>query len=536
MKLSYKLSSFLHISQFISVSLFLSLSQGFAMTSDDDWDTDPEPSQNKQKSINSSSKRNSFQRTLIANLQGTAPIKTPTQVGKIKVPQSLKTYFGERAEDKQELFIEVPQRPQEENKEVIESNNNTQPSLGVSKTEEEVQSSREENSPFQQKMQDQELRENTLKSLGIAVNEDTLASYFLDPRELSERLVSNFHGPILLHEFADFRELRSFPILDALRYTKSVKILSLKNAIFKTDSYLALATALAHNHSLKRLDLTDVSWTPEALFILGAGLQNKKNLQEIILRPKTVFTIFDIENFYRLIETNRGLRIIVWPEKNEILAKIDALAPINAPAALHRGVMYAEGIMEKQDEKKALTYLQLAHKLGHPLASYEIGRLKEKQKEYGDALEWYKKAASQIHVKALVKVGDYARGIWPKGSQKVPEYKEAHLHYNQAARLGNAKALYRLGRMHEAGRYVEKSLVLAAHYFYQAIEWGYPDAFTALGALYQNPDYVGSGDSETNLKTAEYYFKWGKRFPKTAGTSDKWLQLLLKTINKGPSK
>ena len=565
---SLKLNSLFHFNPLlvISTALCLTLSQAYAMyNDDDDWETSPDASShqlNPKSHIDdddgaadslSAEKMRALAKELWKRYDAgsgkpnqSAPHKSQNleqlRPGKVKVPESLLPFFEKRVaqpqekkEQEQQLYITVPSQPTEE----TPSTSSQKPGTGLIKSEKGEETLRRSPSSFEEKIQDVTLRANTLKALGLQVNEDNIASFFLEPDELYTRLVDNFHGPVLVHDRADLNSIRSLPIFNGLVHTKSVKVLSLKEAFLKNTSYLALGTALAHNRSLKRLDLTGVSWTPEALSLLGTALQDQKTLREIILSPKTSFMKADIENFYKCIESNQGLRLIVWPQtvkkagflgftdsKQSTLEVLEELSRAgNRVAALHLGMMHVKGLTKERNLKKAFFYLERAHTLNHPLASFELGRLNEKQKSYEEALNWYRQAASQKIARAFAKVGDYYRAVWPVKSPllQTPDYQNAFLSYTQGAQQEDAKCLYRLGRMHEFGKHGEISLPWAAYYYYQSSQWGYADAFIALGALYRNPQFVGTGDPAENENTAAYYLRWAERFPKAAGTAQRFL-------------
>lgn len=73
-----------------------------------------------------------------------------------------------------------------------------------------------------------------------------------------------------------------------------------------------------------------------------------------------------------------------------------------------------------------------------------------------------------------------------------PDYKQAYFWCAQSANQKYAEALYRQGRFYEGWRFVEKSVNQAVYHIYEALEREYPEAFTALGAPYNNPEFSGS--------------------------------------------
>ena len=374
--------------------------------------------------------------------------------------------------------------------------------------------------------------EDFFSSSPISVKRDVIGSEgakaLVSPRALTSLdLNSNAVGnegrtpaePILvLDKVSSHSKLDLSLTFNNLIDAKSVKTLSLKEAQLNETHFKELMNVLMRNQSLKRVDFTNASFNENTFSLLRGCLETQKTLQELILKPQFVITEKQVETFYESLKGNKALRLIVWPEdKNKkIEKKIKSLADKgNRVAALHRGVFLTKS---SPDTKEAFTYLKKAYDEGHPLASYEIGKLKEKEKQLEEALKWHQISAQEGHSRALVKVGDYHRAIWPKGRQAEPNYQEAYKNYKSAAEQDNPKAFYRIGRMHEGGKYVEKSLDKAASFFNKAVEWGYADAFTALGALYHNPEYSGC-----NPERGKQYLEQGKLFTKTKPVAERIL-------------
>lgn len=521
------------------------------------WETESDFSEDiSSTSSMPASEKEKLKENFLSALKGEASAKPTVNVGRIRIPSGLHIPLRNKEE-----FINTPQLPSNHPDPLEPKNNDSIRTTSSSSTATQKEEDRSEPSSqpstshtFEQRAQTETYQRSAFNALGIDVNEDTVASYFLSEEALYERLVNNFHGhDLTLNKASLTHNIKSLLVFDALAHTKSVRRLYLIDTQLLDQGYLALANGLSRNSSLKSINLTNSSFSESALLSLGLGLKDQKNLREIILRPKFSLTDAHVERFYEIIKTNQGLRLIIWPDDPKISAKVKNLADKgNRVAALHYGMMLAVNHLSQdanqdtsylqrigraasnffsQDRiQQAENYLAKAYDLGHPMASYEIGRLKEKlalasfkmerkeeaQKFLEEALSWYQISADQNCAQGLIKIGDYHRAIWPRGNSAVPDYREAHSHYRLAAEQKNPKALYRLGRMYETGKFVEKSLDTAAYLFYQAVEFGYPDAFTALGALYNNEAYSGY-DPQTALQ----YLKWGERFPKSRATSIK---------------
>lgn len=388
-----------------------------------------------------------------------------------------------------------------------------------------------ETSPtFEQRLQDPAHLRKMLEALGIDITEDNIAARFWDEQDLHERLVNNQHGAVLNLTQTSFSQTKSLLIFDALRDTKSVRHLDLSKCRIPLSYYLALGTALSLNTSLQVLNLRDSRWPNQDLNLLGLILQNNHSLNEIILPTNLPIEENTLHSFYKTIGNNQHLRLIHWP--STAFKYLKALARTNPAAMVHLGASYLEKLVEPEFDflplrlfmsidplEEAITLFTKADQHKHPLGSYELGKIKESQKEYQEALKWYQRSAALGYAAAQYKLSKYYRADWPKGKRRDPNYKEALEWARKSAKQGFPQALYRLGRLHEHGKGVPVSLIQAGDYYYEAMIRGYPKAFLALGTLCRNPHYEHASEA-----LATYYLEWGKKFPQVRFQAERLLR------------
>lgn len=117
------------------------------------------------------------------------------------------------------------------------------------------------------------------------------------------------------------------------------------------------------------------------------------------------------------------------------------------------------------------------------------------------AVEWYKKAASQNYVKAEVNLGD----MYLQGRGGLDQnYLQALSWYLRASEQQDAGAEYRLGLMFEQGLGTDKNPQKAADYYRRAATHGYPDAQNVLGFLYATG---ADGLPHDDAQAVEWYRK-----------------------------
>jgi TPR repeat protein len=147
-------------------------------------------------------------------------------------------------------------------------------------------------------------------------------------------------------------------------------------------------------------------------------------------------------------------------------------------------------------EKQALAGdVSAQYRLGD---AYQLGLLGA-EKNPTKAVEWYKKAAGQGHIKAMNNLGyAYAEGC---GVAKDPTLAVAW--YRRSADQGDATAQRTLGMLYSLGNGVEKDDRQAVEWCRKAAEQGEPRAQYFLGCAFQN----------------------GQGVPKDAATAYMWFNL-----------
>ena len=135
----------------------------------------------------------------------------------------------------------------------------------------------------------------------------------------------------------------------------------------------------------------------------------------------------------------------------------------------------------KAYRKASVAQLEKHAELGFAGAQTELGNRANKKKNYGTALDWYRKAAKKNDARAQHKLGlAYAAG---NGVSK--DDFEAFSWIRKAAVQGNADGEYALGNMYMSGRGTAKNNKEAVYWYRKAAEQGKSSAYTNLGWMYQ---------------------------------------------------
>jgi len=133
---------------------------------------------------------------------------------------------------------------------------------------------------------------------------------------------------------------------------------------------------------------------------------------------------------------------------------------------------------------------ELAEEEGAEIPQYWLGNEyyygEEVEKDYTEALKWYRKAAEQGNVDAQFYLG----WMYGKGLGVTKDDKEAATWYRKAAEQGNAVAQDNLGLMYYHGEGVTKDDKEAVNWFLKAAEQGLAEAQYNLGLVYANGEGV----------------------------------------------
>ncbi len=196
-------------------------------------------------------------------------------------------------------------------------------------------------------------------------------------------------------------------------------------------------------------------------------------------------------------------------------------------ATLHLGDCYADGLIEKNNEK-AMEYYVKAAESGNAQAQcclancYFDGRITEQ--DITLASVWYEKASAQGYEEAIVKmkkINKYVEATFTNGLEleKSGSYDEAFAAYTEAAKFNHGRALCNLGRCYQKGLGCEKNVKRAFACYLAAIDNGSDIAKFNVAVCYLR----GQGTEYSYKKAREYFLLAKESGNKEA---DKMLELL----------
>ena len=186
------------------------------------------------------------------------------------------------------------------------------------------------------------------------------------------------------------------------------------------------------------------------------------------------------ENARLLIDTNgNGRRDYL--ESNELNAMKLAEEGLNRMDIQ----ILAEEYRQMQNESLKEITLQKLQKYadkGEWRAQFEMGLINENNKNYDEAIRWYKLAAQNGSSGAMRNIGM----IYYYGKEREVDYHEAYEWFMSAIRCAsNTHAMYLVGEMFEKGLYVDKNIQTAISWYQKAQRQGSADAGKRLQALGQ---------------------------------------------------
>ena len=162
-----------------------------------------------------------------------------------------------------------------------------------------------------------------------------------------------------------------------------------------------------------------------------------------------------------------------------------------------------------RDYDEALKWFRKAADQGHVEAQYWVGYMYSygigMPENSAEALKWYRKAADQGHIEAQSRIGDmYCNG------DGVPENTaEAVKWYRRAAKQGHVGSMNDLGYLYYYGfgDGVPKDKAEAVQWYSKAAEQGHAGAQYDLGEMY----YKGDGVPKDNAEAAKWLRKAAKQ-------------------------
>ncbi len=163
----------------------------------------------------------------------------------------------------------------------------------------------------------------------------------------------------------------------------------------------------------------------------------------------------------------------------------------------------ARGFDNQKDYTEAVKWYRKAAEKGYAAAQTSLGWCYESgngvQQDYAEAAKWYRKAAEQGNVTAQNNLGY----CYESGHGVQQDYAEAAKWYRKAAEQGNVTAQTNLGWCYESGQGVQKSSTEAVKWYQKAAEQGFARAQTNLGYCYEN----GLGVQQDYAEAVKWYQK-----------------------------
>lgn len=203
------------------------------------------------------------------------------------------------------------------------------------------------------------------------------------------------------------------------------------------------------------------------------------------------------------------------------------------------GVIYAQGIEVEKDINKAKYYLSKASENGNIKAQLYLAQLYFDEKNYKEAINFFRKAANQNNKTAkfkLARMYEAGEGVEKDLDEAIKLYKEsttiemnevqnsigiefynneeynkAFEYYQEAAKKGNMYGQYNLGLLYLQGLGVTKDSKEAFEWLRKSAEQGNREAQNQLGNMYFNGDGV-----EKNIHEA---MKWAEKSAQQGNTN-----------------
>ncbi|MBU3854885.1 MAG: SEL1-like repeat protein [Candidatus Paraprevotella stercoravium] len=132
-------------------------------------------------------------------------------------------------------------------------------------------------------------------------------------------------------------------------------------------------------------------------------------------------------------------------------------------------------------------------------AQYELGNKYYEEKNYSEAIKWFRKAAEQGNTAAQTGLGD----MYHYGHGVTRNYKEAVKWYRKAAEQGYAEAQSMLGEMYGSGWGVTCDQQKSFQWYWKAAEQGYVHAQFCVGNKY----FHGWGVTKDYQEAIKWYRK-----------------------------
>ncbi|MGR3174051.1 MAG: AAA family ATPase [Candidatus Scalindua sp.] len=157
----------------------------------------------------------------------------------------------------------------------------------------------------------------------------------------------------------------------------------------------------------------------------------------------------------------------------------------------------------QKNYKEAVRWYRKSAEQGHAQAQVNLGTLYSKGlgvgRDYTEAVKWYRKAAEQEHAQAQNNLGV----MYSEGQGVEQDYNEAAKWCGKAAEQGHAQAQTNLCIMYSEGQGVEQDYKEAAKLCRKAAEQGHGQAQAILGIMYSQ----GQGVEQDFIEAARWHRK-----------------------------
>ncbi|MDR1083963.1 MAG: sel1 repeat family protein [Deltaproteobacteria bacterium] len=196
---------------------------------------------------------------------------------------------------------------------------------------------------------------------------------------------------------------------------------------------------------------------------------------------------------------------LLWAQTNQTAAPA-AAAPAPTNQTSPAGETPADEASRQLSSEEILAELNKKAQEGDPEAMMLLGALFERAsiitfRNYGTALDWYKKAAAKGLAQAYYNVGI----CYEVGQGTPPDDKAAFQNYQKAAQAGLREANFKLGLFYLQGLGTPANVKQGLDFLTKAASSGYPPAQNELGIIY----ILGQWDQNRDERKAFDLFSKG---------------------------
>lgn len=169
------------------------------------------------------------------------------------------------------------------------------------------------------------------------------------------------------------------------------------------------------------------------------------------------------------------------------------------PAMVILSKMYRGGYGRPEDTAQVAKWLKLAAKANDVESMNQLGILHYSQKEYDQALVWFRKAADRDHPESQSFLGD----LYRFGRAVKQDYSEAIRWYEKSATKNYPHALYMLAVLHGQGHGTPADRTKANVYYEKAAAVGHPEAKKYISTKKVEPEFGCVSQSEVTASSGE---------------------------------